>query len=76
MSRPKKETTRRLNLALGPPAAKRLDRLMAKSEAESITELFRLSLAAYELIIDVQADGRQIVIEDSDGGNRERLRIL
>jgi hypothetical protein len=65
----------RLNLAVTLGVKERIERLQEASDGASMTEVIRRALATYETLLEVQAEGGQLVIE-TPSGERERLRLF
>tara|TARA_Y100000589_G_C27117327_1_gene614832 strand:- start:503 stop:730 length:228 start_codon:yes stop_codon:yes gene_type:complete len=73
MARPKKNEARaRLNLDLPQSARERLETLRIETEADSLAEVIRRSLALYELLWQQQQQGVQIIARKDD----EEKRVL
>ena len=66
---------KRLSLDLTPQVKARIEKLRDSTEAETITEVIRRSLATYELLCDAQAAGKSIVVRDPDGTDQTLLLI-
>jgi hypothetical protein len=64
----------RLNLELSAAAKDRLTDLQQRTEAASVTEVLRASLAVYDLLIEHMAKGGKCVLRDSKG-NEEVIVI-
>jgi hypothetical protein len=60
-----------INLKIPRDARERLDYLMHKYELRSITELFRVALATFNLLSDHNADGGKIILRYKDGDETE-----
>jgi hypothetical protein len=73
MPRPSSKAEKiRLNLELSAPVRKRLEELRARTGAQSVTEVIRRSLALYDTILAVSADGKtRLVLKDADGSERQ-----
>ncbi|WP_145211953.1 ribbon-helix-helix protein, CopG family [Gimesia alba] len=65
----------RINLELPKAVKDRVERLRKASEAESMSEVIRFSIAVYELLWSAQKDGSDIVIRNPDGTESE-LHLL
>ena len=65
----------RLNLEFPPDVEQRLQDLKARSESATVTEVFRKSLALFNLYLNQTEAGRALVFRDPDG-SEERLTIL
>ena len=65
----------RLNLEIHPDVKARLDDLQDRTQAASLTEVIRRSLALYNLVVDLQEEGGRIIINRKDGST-ETLAIL
>ena len=76
MARPKRtKETRRLNLEMSREARERLERLRDATDADSLSEVVRKSLALYErLWQEWEAGGQLVIRHDSD--DRERLLMV
>ncbi len=73
MPRLKKDEARtRLNLELPQTARDRLEALRVETEADSLAEVIRRSLALYELLWQQQQQGVQIIARKGD----EEKRVL
>lgn len=70
MPRPKREPKPRLSLALTPSARARLDRVQALSDAETMSEAIRRALAVYEVMLNAQQNGTEIVLRTKRGERR------
>lgn len=66
----KKEKVR-LNLELTPLVKERLERLVVKSEADSMSEAIRRALAIYEIIIERHLEKEMIICRSEDGTELE-----
>ncbi len=68
MPRPKQEQEKRkLTLELSLPVRERLTQLQQRSEADSLTEVIRRSLAIYDLLLAAREEGAEIVIRSASG---------
>ena len=68
MPRPKKSgPTTRLNLEMNVAVRERMERLRDVTDAESLTEVIRRSLAIYEVLWDAKHDGGRVMIRSNDG---------
>lgn len=65
----------RLNLELPESLKRQLDDLVAGTQAASLSEVLRRSLALFEFCMDYQKQGGRLMMENPDG-TREILRIL
>ena len=65
----------RINLEVSPQVRDLIKNLRDKSDATSLAEVFRKSLAIYDLILDHNAAGGKVVLESSKG-EREVLKII
>lgn len=65
----------RLNLAVTPRVKARLEDLLRRTEAESITEVVRRSLAIYEHLVDITSKGGKVILE-SDSGEQRELQLV
>lgn len=68
MARPVREPKVRLNLDIPVATRERLERLQAMTGAETMTEVVRRTLVAYEDIL--KADG-EVIIREEDGRERK-----
>jgi hypothetical protein len=73
--RTSKDERVRLNLAIPVGVSDRLERLRILSEAESVTEVIRRSLAVYDLLLSHYHDNGEVILRSQDG-SEECLRIL
>lgn len=77
MPRPKKKgPTHRLNLMFTQPVRDRLDRLVEQTEADSMTEVIRRSLAIYESLVEAQANNEKVLLRPSNPDEPERELLL
>lgn len=67
--------TVRINLEVPSGVRDNIKELRVKSEASSLAEVFRRSLALYEMVLDHVKGGGKLVLEKEDG-EREVIRIL
>ena len=68
MPRPaKKFPTRRLNLEMSNSVRKKLEKLQQQTEADSLAEVIRRSLAVYDFLWSEKRKGGKLVIKSSDG---------
>jgi len=65
----------RLSLDVTPEIRDQLESLKARSSATNLTEVFRRSLALFDLVTDLIANKGKVILENPDG-TRENLRIL
>jgi len=65
----------RLNLEFPPEVEQRLQDLKARSESTTITEVFRKSLALFNLYLNQTQAGRTMIIRDPNGSEKQ-LEIL
>lgn len=74
MPKPKSPEPRvRLNLEIPERVRDRLERLRLATDAESMTEVIRRSLAVYEVLVFAAQDGARITVTDAEG---ERSLLL
>lgn len=59
--------TTRVQMDIGPESRDRLDRLAQKTEATSHAEVMRKALKVYEIIVDAQAQNRELAFIDREG---------
>lgn len=71
----KERETVRINLEVTPAVREQIKALRVKSDAASLAEVFRRSLAIYDMIVDVQKDGGKFILENRNG-DRETVRIF
>lgn len=64
---PSREARVRLNLDLPVSVRERMDRVREMSEADTISEVIRRSLAVYEALLDMAHDGAKVVTRGRDG---------
>lgn len=65
----------RLNLELPENLKRQLDDLVTSTQAASLSEVLRRSLALFDFCMDYQKQGGRLMMENPDG-TREVLRIL
>lgn len=65
----------RLNLEFPPQIHQQMQVVQQRSNAASLTEMLRRSVALYDLITEHVAEGGDIVLVGQDG-TQEKLRIL
>jgi len=65
----------RLSLDVNPEVKDRLEEVQRKSHASTLIEVFKKSMALYELVLDQQAAKGKVILENADG-SREVLRLL
>jgi hypothetical protein len=70
--------TRRLSLEMTEPVRERLENLRDQTEADSLTEVIRRSLAVYDYLWGEKSKGGKILIRtaDKDGKPEERELVL
>lgn len=56
-------------------AKQRLAELMVRTDATSIAEVIRRSLALYEVLLDYEQEGDQLIVRNSDG-KEQPLRLI
>jgi hypothetical protein len=71
----KDRETVRINLEVTPSVRDQIKALRVKSDASSLAEVFRRSLAVYEMVIDLQKQGGKFILESREG-ERETIRIM
>ncbi len=73
MSRPNRKVKKvRLNLELSPAVRERLDALQITTDADSLSEVIRHSLAVYEKLWEVVVNNdNMLIVRDSEGRERE-----
>ena len=68
MPRPaRSEPTRRLNLEMTESVRTRLEALRHQTEADSLAEVIRRSLAVYDFLLSEKEKGGKLVIKTSNG---------
>lgn len=65
----------RLSLDLTPEAKDNLEKVRIKSRVATVVEVFRKALALLELVLDHQAKGGKVILENANG-TKERLSLL
>lgn len=77
MPNPKKNSAERvrLNLEFPPQIYEQMLAVQQRSNAASLTEVLRRSLALYDLITEHVGEGGEIELVGADG-TKEKLRIL
>lgn len=65
----------RINLEVSPQVRDHIKELREKSQATSLAEVFRKSLAIYDMFLDHTSSGGKVVLE-SPNGEREVVRII
>lgn len=74
MPRPlNKEPRVRLNLAVSPTVKKRLEDLQDRTDADSLTEVVRNALLAYDRIVWLEEQSYKLMIKGADGEDLGRL---
>lgn len=74
MPRPKQDQEKRkLTLELSLQVRERLSSLQQRSEADSLTEVIRRSLAVYDLLLTARENGEEIIIRSQGGEKRLAL---
>ncbi len=74
MPRPlNKEARVRLNLAVSPTVKKRLEDLQSRTDADSLTEVVRKALLAYDRIVWLEERSYKLMIEGADGEDLGQL---
>jgi hypothetical protein len=64
----------RLSLDLAAGAAKQLRAVQRKSQSNTFVEAFRKAISYYEMLLDHQASGGKVILENPDG-TKERVRV-
>ena len=64
---------RKLTLELSLPVRERLTSLQQRSEADSLTEVIRRSLALYDLLLAARDNGEEIIIRSTSGEKKLAL---
>lgn len=62
---------RRLTLEMPDGVRERIDEMKVLSQATSISEVVRRALSVYELLLDAEAKGGSVLIEDPSGKMRQ-----
>lgn len=75
MSRPDTGATERLTLSCTKEAKETLERLRIATDSSSLTEVFRKSLALFDLVQSHTSEGNAVVLRYKDG-HEEVLRLL
>lgn len=70
---PKPAPTSRLTLELPEPVKKQMEFVRDQTHAQSLTEVIRRALAVYDALREAAAAGGTIVIELSNGKQRELI---
>lgn len=63
----------RLSLQLTVRARERLERLQELTDADSLSEVIRKALIAYDLLLDEQQKGSCIIVRNEDGDTRWKV---
>lgn len=66
---------KRLQIDLSEAAMARLEWLKEQTDAMSLTEVVRKSLKLREAIIKLKMEGKELLVEDTTTGQRERLIV-
>lgn len=74
MPRMKRPKSVRLNLEISPEVRDRIEALRHRTEAESLTEVIRRSLAVYETLVKL-SNRHRIVIRPPSGEERELVLV-
>jgi hypothetical protein len=61
----------RLNLELTEEVRRKLEALREKTDADSLAEVIRRSLAVYDLLCEHRGSGGAIILRDEHGVDRE-----
>lgn len=61
------KTVKRLNLAFRQEVHDRLEYLRDTSDAETITEVIKKSLAVYDYLLTQKQNGAKVIVKDEDG---------
>lgn len=75
MTRPKSTKKVRLNLEMSESVRKRLEALRDKTDADSLAEVIRRALAAYELVVTGREEGAELILRGACG-KEETVVIL
>lgn len=67
--------TVRINLEVSPQVRDNIKDLRKRSDAASLAEVFKKSLALYDLVLTTTSNGGKVVLE-SPTGEREVIRLL
>jgi hypothetical protein len=71
----KDRETVRINLEVSPHVRDHIKDLRKRSDAASLAEVFKKSLALYDLVLTFTSQGGKVVLE-SPSGEREVIRLL
>ena len=74
-SESEKREPRRVNLQLNTRAGRHLDELSEMTDADSITEVIRRSLAVHHFIQKAMTKGSSIVIRTKDGEEKDLILL-
>lgn len=61
----------RINLEVNDAVRQRLEDLQERSDAGSLTEVFRRALAVYDATLTAELDGGRVLLEAKDGTIRQ-----
>lgn len=75
-SRSPSRSVARLHVTVPEGLQRKIDELAEASHATSTAEVFRNALTAYAALLDAHTQGRQVIIQNPDGTDRERLRLF
>ena len=75
MPRPSKVGKIRMSLELSSDTDALLKRLLQRSDAETRTEVIRRALRVYDTLLEVEEQGGQILIRNTDG-ERMLLKVV
>ncbi len=67
MGRPKHEESSNLTIKITTSVKERLDKLQDQSDASSLTEVIRRSLALYDILLNSLSKGEEILLRDKEG---------
>jgi hypothetical protein len=66
---------RRLSFDVYPEVFDDLRELQNKTQASNLLEVFRRSLAVYEMVVDCTNDGGKLILADKNG-KQETIRLI
>jgi hypothetical protein len=76
MSRPRQPDEKvRINLILTSKVKEQIDEMQELSNASSLTEVLRKSLAVYQFLLDRRAPDGSVTLKNSDG-SEEKIVLL
>ncbi len=63
----------RLVLEISPKIREKLDLIISRIEANSMSDVFRRALAIYEVIIEHHLSGGKIILKTKEGSEKELI---